>query len=131
MTQSKKNMKKILFTTVFIVFFSVSLISQTKNEQLSSRKFIYSELTYTGNFSKNSTIEADFGEETHWFKTKKLTNEKGKKLRFNTIVDALNYMGNEGWELVQIYVVPNTDNISTQHYVFKKEIVTETPVSEN
>jgi len=123
-------MKKIILSVVFVCISFFSALSQTTDPQTTLKKFGYCELTFTGNFGRNSTIEADFGEKIPWFKTKKLTGDNGKKLKFNTIVDALNYMGEDGWELVQVYTIHLSENSISHHYVLKKELINEIPASE-
>jgi hypothetical protein len=52
-----------------------------------------------------------------------ITDENGKKINFNSIIDALNYMGSQGWEFVQ---TSNTTVVGTKGlqliYLLKKEI---------
>jgi hypothetical protein len=54
------------------------------------------------------TVVIDYGEETKFFSDNRLRDEEtGKVHAFNSMVDALNYMGSNGWEFVQAYVVTN------------------------
>ena len=45
----------------------------------------------------------------------------GELIIFNSIVDALNFMSAEGWELVQVYVEVG-ENTSCTHYLMKKPV---------
>lgn len=41
---------------------------------------------------------------------------------FNSMIDALNYMGEDGWEFVQAYIV-TTGEINVYHWLLKKRKV--------
>lgn len=43
--------------------------------------------------SNKVTIDIDFGDEKRFLKDEQLRTEEGKVKQFNTIIDALNYMG--------------------------------------
>ncbi len=42
--------------------------------------------------------------------------------KYNSILDALNYMGNEGWKTINTYS-SSQDSYTIEHYVLKKEII--------
>lgn len=86
--------------------------------------FTYCELVGTGKlFSTKVTIDIDFGEEKGYFEDTRLRNEATGKLQtFNSMVDALNYMGSQGWEFVQAYVVTMNNNQNVYHWLLKKKI---------
>lgn len=108
-------MKKLLLLLLFAVL-SVCAFSQEKN-------YIYCELLGTGKFmSKKVNVQVDFGQATSFWKSiDYLKDEKGKAISFNSMVDAMNYMGKEGWEFVQAYVV-TTNNQNVYHWLLKKEV---------
>jgi 23S rRNA pseudoU1915 N3-methylase RlmH len=52
-----------------------------------------------------------------------ITDENGKKIPFNSMIDALNYMGLQGWEFVQTYNTSVTGQKGLQLvFLLKKEI---------
>ncbi|GHT06920.1 hypothetical protein AGMMS49525_15690 [Bacteroidia bacterium] len=55
-----------------------------------------------------------------------LTDENGEKIKFNSMIDALNYMGLQGWEFVQTYstAVVGTKGLQLV-WLLKKEITPE------
>ena len=53
------------------------------------------------------TVEVDFGQKMTGWAASKLRDENGKSLKFNPMVDALNYMGKRGWEFTQAYAIGN------------------------
>jgi hypothetical protein len=95
---------------------SISAFSQdtTRIEQ-------YCRLEATGRlFSSKVTIDVDFGEGRKLFSDYRLRDEESGKLKkFNSVTDALNYMGSQGWTLVNAFPVNSTSN-SVYHYYFKK-----------
>ena len=108
-------MKKIL--TLACLIFSLQGFSQdsTKVEQ-------YCEVTASGKlFSTKVTIDVDYGEERSFWKDHRLKDDDGKLKKFNSVIDALNYLGKMGWKLVNAYPVYNGSSSNIYHYVFKKE----------
>ena len=61
------------------------------------------------------------GEERKFFSDNRLRDEEtGKLKKFNTITDALNYLGSQGWMLVNAYPVTEGSNNSIIIIYFKK-----------
>lgn len=88
-------MKKLVFLFLFTIL-SVSGFSQEKN-------YIYCELVGEGKaLSSKVNVRIDQGEE----KADYLKDKNNKKITFNSMIEAINYMGKEGWEFVQAYAVP-------------------------
>lgn len=69
--------------------------------------------------SNKVTIDIDLGEEKKFWADNRLRNYEGKLRKFNTIIDALNFMGREGWVFINAYPVRN-GNSDVYHYGFKK-----------
>jgi len=46
--------------------------------------------------------------------------QTGKVKSFNSMVDALNYMGNNGWEFVQAYIVTSGQQ-NVYHWLLKNK----------
>lgn len=83
-------------------------------------KFVYCEvLGFEKLLSTKVTIQVEFGQKLKMFADNRMKDENGKPIVFNSMIDALNFMGKQGWEFVQAYVV----TISQQnyyHYLMKK-----------
>jgi hypothetical protein len=70
--------------------------------------------------SSKVNIDVDFGNERRLLADNRLRDEEtGKLKKFNTVVDALNYMGSQGWVLVNAFPVLEGSS-TTLHYYFKK-----------
>lgn len=70
--------------------------------------------------SSKVTIDIDYGESRSVWKDNRLKTEEGRVKKFNTVVDALNYMGNNGWQLVNAFPVSTGTNTFVYNYVFRK-----------
>lgn len=108
-------MKKIIIILI-ILFTTFNLFSQSDTTKVEQ----YCEVIATPRaFSNKVTIDVNYGEERSLWKDTRLKNDEGKLKKFNSVIDALNYMGKDGWVFVNAYpgIVPNEKIV---HYVFKK-----------
>jgi hypothetical protein len=107
-------MKKIIL--LVLILSSVNAFAQdtTKVEQY-CRLVAFNKL-----LSNRVNIDVDFGDERKFFTDNRLRDEEtGRLKKFNTVVDALNYMGSQGWVLVNAFPVVEGSSY-TYHYYFKK-----------
>lgn len=83
--------------------------------------YVYCELVGTQKFlSTEVTISVDYGQQRRFFQDNRLKDETGNVQSFNSMVDALNYMGSFGWEFVQAYVV-TVGQQNVYHWLLKKK----------
>jgi hypothetical protein len=116
-------MKKVVVVLVMMMF-TVCLFGQVPETEVKKQQYAYCELVGTlGAFNKKLTVEIDFGQEQNFWKTKdaRIRTEDGKVRKFNSMVDAMNYMGALGWEFAQAYVV-TTANQHVYRWLLKKAI---------
>ena len=59
----------------------------------------------------------------------KTINIRGDPIKFNSMVDAMNYMGRIGWEFTQAYVI-TIGKQNVYHWLLKKKLETE-PTSQH
>lgn len=65
-------------------------------------EYIYCEISGLRNPNRKGIyVRIDFGQEHKGKSTYLITDASGRMIRFNSCVDALNYMAFRGWELVQ------------------------------
>ena len=111
-------MKKVLFAI------AIMLTALNANAQQKPQK-VYAEIVGQSNLLQTKvTIQVDFGQErTFWMQgaQKQLVDDNGKPIQFNSMVDAMNYMGSLGWEFVQAYVV-TVSNQNVYHWLMSKTI---------
>ena len=90
-------MKRIVIIAASLFLFALSASAQSK---------VYCELPGTQKFvSTKVTVSVDFGQERKFFGDNRMVDADGKVQEFNSMVDAMNYMGTLGWEFEQAYVV--------------------------
>lgn len=89
----------------------------------------YCEIVGTGNLTGTKVkIEIDFGQaQKFWSKHSDnfLVDADGKEIKFNSMVDALNYMAQFGWRFEQAYVITENTGMSKQnvyHYLLSREL---------
>jgi hypothetical protein len=71
-------------------------------------------------FSTKVNIVIDYGEAKSVWKDNRVKNEDGSVKKFNSMIDALNFLGTDGWKLVNAFLI-STGGQDVYHYVFKKE----------
>ena len=114
-------MKKVLF---IVVLMSMALATQAQELHRA-----YCELIGTGKFmSTKVNVTVDFGQDdTGW--NSRLVDENGKPLVFNSMVDAMNYMGRIGWKFEQAYVVTSS-NQNDYHWLLSKDITPDEQIND-
>jgi hypothetical protein len=111
-------MKKIIIISMLIMM-SCALFAQ---EKVDSVKFTYCELVGMGKFMSNKvTVSIDFGQEKKFLSDNRYKDAvTGKPVVFNSMVDALNFMGKTGWEFVQAYTVGDSQSGYVYHWLLKR-----------
>lgn len=101
---------------LILMFVNISLFAQEKP------KYIYCEiLGFQKMLSNKVAIQISFGQKLLFFSDRRLKDPKtGKNRVFNSMIDALNYMGKNGWEFEQAYIV-RIQNQNVYHYLMKKD----------
>jgi len=108
-------MKKILTIGIFLIstLFSNAQSDTSKAEQ-------YCQVIATPKLLSNKvTIDIDFGDEKSFWHDTRLKTDGGKLKKFNTVIDAINYMGREGWIFINAYPV-RMGETEIYHFAFKK-----------
>ena len=94
--------------------FSIAQADTSKVEQ-------YCQVIATPRLLSNKvTIDIDFGEEKSIWRDTRLKTDAGKVKKFNTIIDAMNYMGREGWIFINAFPV-RMGETEIYHFAFKKQ----------
>lgn len=71
------------------------------------------------------TVEIDFGEGQSVWRggiDNTIVDDNGKPIKFNSMVDALNFMSQFGWEFVNAYVITLASNQHVYHWLLKKDV---------
>ena len=105
-------------TTSTILLQDVNRISyESKNieifcDLISTRKFLGREENITINYGNRDSL---------WTSDKMFSLLASDLKKYNSVIDALNYMGSEGWQEISSYSTSNNSYI-VKHYVLKKQI---------
>lgn len=93
--------------SIFLLLFLIPILSYSQTDVTPETKTIYCELVGTGWLGK-VTVEVDMGESKGFLglNTSYLIDPNtNKAIKFNSMVDAMNYMGEKGWSFEQAYAV--------------------------
>lgn len=72
--------------------------------------------------STKVNITVDYGQETKFFGDKgAIKDEAGNLQKFNSVIDALNYMNSQGWEFVNAYVI-SVGGQNVYHYLMRRHL---------
>ena len=100
------DMKKVIMLFLLIVVGSPLFTFGQQNP-----KFVYCEIVgQVKLFSRKVTITVDFGEKLSAWADNRMKDEAGKPLVFNSMIDALNFMGKRGWQFSQAYTIGDAQN---------------------
>ncbi len=110
---------------ISVIVFSFSLL-MTNAQQIEKSQpkttYRFCEIIVQDGFVHNGYVAVDYGQAVKILGNRRLTDKEGRDMKFNSVVDALNYMSKTGWEYFQVYTVHSTSTGSEAHYVFRKEI---------
>lgn len=79
-------------------------------------------------FSTKVKVSIDFGQSTSWLSSmteSRLVDRNGKEIKFNSMIDALNYLTQFGWRFAQAYVVPKGSDGNmggTTYWILYKDV---------
>lgn len=112
-------MKKIFILIV------VCLMAMVANTYAQDTKEIYCCIVGQGRlFSNKVSVTIDFGQHTSFMRNNygnRITDENGIKVKFNSMVDASNYLAERGWVMINGYPM-NSKQGTCYHFFFKKVI---------
>ena len=75
---------------------------------------------------KKVTVQVDFGQGINGWKPKEsmLKDERGKPIKFESMIDALNYMSSQGWTFVDAYAV-TAGSQNVYHWIMSKVVISD------
>jgi hypothetical protein len=107
---------------IFLFLLTFSFTNTKSQDSLKVEQ--YCEVIATGKLLSNKvTIDIDYGEERSFWKDHRLKEDNGKLKKFNSVIDAINYLGKQGWKLVNAFPVSTGNGPMVYHYVFKKDFL--------
>lgn len=117
-------MKKII-AMLLVAIFAIGASSKAMAQEAEQMR-VYAELLGTAtNFlglNKNVKVTIDMGQFQSAFKAYTLQDGNGKDIKFNSMVAAMNYMGQRGWKFVQTYIIGDAKNGYVYHWLLYKDV---------
>jgi hypothetical protein len=109
----------IVGSIIAVILFIISIATRAQAQQVNDARYIYCTIVGTTKMMSNKvTVEIDFGQAKSYWSRDRLKDETGNPIVFNSMVDALNYMSEKGWEFVQAYTV-TVGGQNVYHYLMK------------
>lgn len=108
---------------MIVAFVGASMLSFAQDT-----KEIYCEITgrATLSFTGKIKIDIDFGQQNKAFEGFNADALKdpvtGKPIKFNSMIDALNYMAADGWLFVNAYNITEANGNTQYHYIMRKVV---------
>ena len=106
-------------TTIFILALFIFSVSYSQSDDPKIEQ--YCQIIASPRLLSNKvTIDIDFGDQKSFWRDNRLKTDGGQIKKFNTVIDALNYMGREGWIFINAYPVRMGES-EIYHFAFKKQ----------
>src|SRR5262245_10238090 len=98
-------MKKTLFLLAFVLIYitSTSQVYINKKNINADSSIRYFEVTYDAPPTSFYSTSVDIGDRSIW--NGDICDEKGKRIRFRSGIELLNYVTHNGWKLVDRHVI--------------------------
>lgn len=117
-------MKNVIISGILAMCLVLSISAAVRTDATEETKEVYCQIVGTSKLlSSKVTVQVDYGQERNFFGIVKIMKdeETGKNQNFNSMIDALNYMGDQDWKFVNAYTV-TVGNQNVYHYVLKKTV---------
>lgn len=116
-------MRILILSAVLLVMSSRGYAQTVDNVPLDSIQTQYIQIVGVQKFlSTKVTVHIEFGQHNKVFSNKdtELRDEEGNRIVFNSMIDALNFMNENGYEFVQAYAITyGSQNV--YHYIMRKK----------
>jgi hypothetical protein len=108
--------------SVFLGIVILAAVTKTCAQADTAKVEQYCEMLATGKLlSTKVTIDIDFGEARKFWSDNRIKDETGKVRNFNSVIDAMNYMGAQGWKLTTALLLGSGPYV--YHYIFRREVL--------
>lgn len=123
-------MKKLFVLAVGLLLCAVAFAQENKPYK------VYCEIVSHARVLSNKVdVELDFGQASgFWTGDRRLYDENGKNIVFNSMLDAANYMARRGWELEEAFPVISINSgdsgNTSYHWVMSKLVTDDSQITE-
>ena len=113
--------QRMVFFLMLIPLFGIAQINVDGIDINRVDHIKYVELVSTSKFFSNKVvISIDYGQAVRMGENQRIKDREGKNKVFNSVIDALNFMDNNGWEYMNSYVLTNKDS-NEIHYLLRRK----------
>jgi ABC-type phosphate transport system substrate-binding protein len=116
-------MKRFIFVFTLMLAFAFAEAQTVNDVPIKDIDVDYIQIVGSSSgFSKKVSIEVDFGQESSFFESRTnhaIKDENGKMIKFNSMIDALNFFSQNGFDFVQAYAF-SVSNQTVYHYLLRK-----------
>lgn len=114
-----------------VISLLISVLSLSSFAQTSYKAYAEIVGSAKGLFSNKVKVSVDFGQSVSFWKPgdMRLVDDNGKDIVFNSMVDAMNFMGKCGWQFVQAYVITEGGS-NVYHWLLSKDVANEDEIKE-
>ena len=114
-----KNLFKLL--TILSLFLTSNLALAQEINATDAKPYVYCQIVSSSLLFENKlNVNIDYGQEKNFLGIDLIKTADNKKaVKFNSMIDAINYMSEQGWEFVQAYVIVDVTD-STTYWILKK-----------
>ena len=117
-------MKKPLFLILLLSIFLLPLYSQiiVEDVNINELEIKYCEIVgYNKSIlGQKIVITVDYGQNYNLFQPQKIKKTDGEVIVFNSMIEALNFMEDNGWQYVNNYAI-TMSNQNVYHYLLKRK----------
>ena len=111
--------KPLLINAMKLLFLAVALAGATLTAQAQQpvagtsaikRTEEYCQVQSWAKLNGKFVVSIDYGQERKLLSANVYRNAEGQPIEFNSVIDALNWLNSQGWELVNAYAEGTTNN---------------------
>lgn len=113
---------------MIILFLAVCMGSWAQENE--GKRPVYCEVMGMFNAVSKMKVQIDIGEFNYINGFAGIYEADGKKKKFKTMMDALNFMGERGWRVVDTYIVSYSSKNKIVHYLMEKWVTDESQIKE-
>lgn len=119
-------MKKLLLSLALLLCATQTYAQDSVGDTTDApdKSYMYAQLLGTSKlFSNKVTVQVDFGQFRRMGSDQRMVDKEGNPIVFNSMVDAMNYMGANGWQFLQAYAI-TIGNQSVYHWLLRLDLDT-------
>lgn len=118
-------MKQFVFLTLLLAAILPPTYAQTtalpQEPATAKRTEEYCQLRALAKLNGRYVVSIDYGQQRKLVSRNLFRDATGQAVEFNSVIDALNWLNEQGWEFVNAYVLVE-DNDSVSYYIMRRRL---------